>query len=84
MMQPEIVVGILSLIGTCTGSLAGVMASSKLANYRIDQLEKKVDKHNNLIERMVRVEGSSAAAHERIDDLYKLMDVPDKRETRQA
>ena len=43
-MQPEIVVGILSLTGTLIGSLAGIMASNKLMLYRIDRLEEKVDR----------------------------------------
>ena len=49
-MAPEIAVGLLSLAGTLIGSLAGVMAANKLTVYRIEQLEKKVDKHNTVIE----------------------------------
>lgn len=51
-MQPEIVVGILSLIGTLIGTIGGILTSNKLTIYRIGQLEEKVNKHNNLIERM--------------------------------
>ena len=54
-MEPEIVVALLSLVGTLGGSFLGVLASNKLINYRIQQLEKKVEKHNNLVERMVRL-----------------------------
>jgi hypothetical protein len=43
-----VIVGVLSLIGTALGSFGGL----KLMSYRIEQLEKKVDKHNNLAERM--------------------------------
>lgn len=39
---------------------------------RVTELEKKVDKHNNLIERMVLVEASTRDAHRRIDDICKL------------
>ena len=56
-----IVVAVLSLIGTATGSWAGVRAANKLVNYRIDQLEHKVDKHNRLVERMYNVEGRIGA-----------------------
>jgi ABC-type lipoprotein release transport system permease subunit len=45
-MNSEIVVGSLSLVGTLLGSGLGVLASAKLTNYRIAQLEKKVDEHN--------------------------------------
>lgn len=54
--RPEVVVGILSLLGTLIGSIAGIMTANKLTIYRIEQLEKKVDKHNQLVERMAVVE----------------------------
>ena len=50
-MQPEIIVALLSMAGTLAGSVIGVMTANKLTTYRIDQLEKKVEKHNNLVER---------------------------------
>ena len=68
-MSAEIVVAILSFVGTGLGSTAGVIASSKLTNYRLQQLETKVDKHNCLVERMVAVESSAKSAHHRIDEL---------------
>lgn len=43
-------------VGTVIGTFGGIMASAKLTNYRLEQLEKKVDKHNNLIERTYRLE----------------------------
>lgn len=70
-MQPEIVVAICSLIGTLVGSLAGIMAANRLTTYRIEQLEEKVKKHNNLVERMVVVEQSTRSAHHRIDGIEK-------------
>ena len=41
-------------LGTIIGTFAGIMTSTKLTNYRLEQLEKKVDKHNNLVERMYK------------------------------
>lgn len=77
-MQPEIVVGLLSLTGTLIGSIGGIMAANKLTVYRIGELEKKVDKHNNIIERVYRLEDNDAlieekikVANHRIDDLEK-------------
>lgn len=55
-MQPEIIVGVLSLCGTLIGTVGGILASNKLTIYRIGQLEEKVNKHNNLIERMYKCE----------------------------
>lgn len=55
-MSETILIALLSLCGTLGGSMLGVLASNKLVNYRIEQLEKKVDKHNNLIDRMYKCE----------------------------
>ena len=56
-MQPEIVVGLLSFAGTVLGTLGGIMATAKLTNYRLQQLEEKVNKHNNMVERVYKLEG---------------------------
>ena len=55
-MTETIIVAVLSLIGTLFGSLCGILAANKLTTYRIEQLEKKVDKHNNVIERVFNLE----------------------------
>jgi hypothetical protein len=68
-MNPEILVAIFSLCGTLIGSLAGIMTANKLTVYRIEQLEEKVKKHNNLVERMIVVEQSTKSAHHRLDEL---------------
>ena len=52
----EIIIGILSLIGTCIGTIGGIIATNRLVLYRIEQLEKQVAKHNNLIDRMYKIE----------------------------
>ena len=65
-MSETVIVALLSLIGTLGGTLGGILATSKLSNYRIEQLEKKVDKHNNLIERMFKAEESINILDEKI------------------
>lgn len=60
-----VIVGVLSLIGTIIGSYSGM----KLMSYRIEQLERKVDKHNNFAERIPVIEEKLAVANHRIDDL---------------
>lgn len=55
-MEDETIITALSLIGTLAGSFGGILVSSKLTNYRIEQLEKKVDKHNNFAERLPVIE----------------------------
>ena len=64
-MSNEILVALFSLIGTAMGTFGGI----KLTNYRIEQLEKKVDKHNNLIERTAVIENTIKIQGHRIDDL---------------
>lgn len=77
-MSETIIVAILSLIGTLAGSLLGIIAANKLVIYRIEQLEKKVEKHNNVLERVYELEKNEAViqeeikvANHRIDDLEK-------------
>lgn len=70
-MESEIAVAICSLLGTLIGSLTGIMTANKLVTYRIEQLEEKVKKHNNLVERMIVVEQSAKSAHHRLDELYE-------------
>lgn len=67
--EAEVVVGLLSLLGTMIGSVAGILAANRLTNFRISQLEKKVEKHNHLVERVAIVENSVKSAHHRIDDI---------------
>ena len=64
-MSDAVIVGLLSLSGTALGSWGGL----KLMSYRIEQLEKKVDKHNNFAERVPILEEQMRVANHRIDDL---------------
>lgn len=66
-MWGEIIVAFLSFVGTCAGSWGGL----KLMSYRIEQLEKKVDKHNNFAERMPVVEEQIKDIKHRIEDLER-------------
>lgn len=56
-MSDIVVVALISGAFTLVGSTLGVVTSARMTNYRIGQLEKKVEKHNNVVERMFRVEG---------------------------
>lgn len=62
-------VAIISAISVLASSIITGLISSGKTIYRINQLEKKVDKHNCLVERMVVVEQSTQSAHHRIDEL---------------
>lgn len=68
-MAPEILVGLLSLAGTLIGSVAGILTANRLTNYRIEELEKKVDKHNSVVERVAILEQNEDTQWKRIDEL---------------
>jgi hypothetical protein len=75
-MSETILVALFSLVGTLGGSLAGIVAANKLVMYRIQQLEEKVEKHNQVVDRVYKLEQKDAVEKEeikvinhRIDDL---------------
>ena len=68
-MDNTVIVALISLIGTLGGSLGGILVSSKLTNYRLQQLENKVAEHNNFARRMPVVEEQIKVINHRIDDL---------------
>lgn len=65
-MPNEIIVAILSLVGTALGSIAGIISSNRLTVYRIKRLEEKVDKHNSVIDRVYKLETHGAVIDEEI------------------
>ena len=68
-MPTEVVVAIVSLMGTLIGSLAGIIASSHLMSYRIEQLEKKVDKHNSVVERVALLEKDNESQWKKLEEI---------------
>lgn len=73
-MSEAIIVAILSLVGTLAGSLFGILASNKLVVYRIEQLEKKVEKHNQVVERVYNLEKDEAVIKEELKDANHRID----------
>jgi hypothetical protein len=71
-MNEAIIVALLGFAGTLLGSLFGVLAAQKLTQYRLGQLEEKVNKHNNLIERTYKLEGRMDEAEHDIRDLKNM------------
>ena len=75
-MNETVLVSMLSLFGTLIGSFGGVITANRLVNFRLQELEKKVEKHNQVIDRVYRLEMQGAVreeeikvANHRIDDL---------------
>ena len=74
----EIIVSLITLCGSALGTFVGIVVNTKLTNYRIEQLEKKQDMHNWVIERVYLLERHDAVkdeqikvANHRIDDLER-------------
>lgn len=55
-MPTDFWIAVLALLGTLIGSGGGILAANRLTNYRIKELEKRVEKHNNVVERMYKLE----------------------------
>ena len=77
----SIIVALIGLAGSAIGSVIGVIASARLTSYRLEQLEKKVQAHNNLIERTYKLEERTELqeekikmANHRIEDLERKAD----------
>lgn len=65
-MTEGIIVGVLSLIGTLAGTYFANRKSSALIAYRLELLEKKVEKHNSAVERTFKLEEQTAVIEEKI------------------
>ena len=78
-MPTEVIVALIGLAGSAVGSFAGIMINSSLTVYRIGQLEKKVDKHNTVIERTYKLEEEQAVMHEQIKVVnHRIADLEEK------
>lgn len=82
-MGAELVISILSLVGTTAGTITGILVSNRLSNYRIEQLEKKLDRYANNVdemrERLVIAEQSIKSAHHRLDDISQQLNIKERR-----
>ena len=70
-MTETIIVAAISMLGTLIGSFSGIVTANKLMNYRIEQLEKKVDKHNNFAEKIPLI-------NERMDEIIRRLEVVER------
>lgn len=70
-MSSEIITAMVAFIGTCTGTVGGIIASARLTNYRLEQLEEKVGRHNDFAERMPIVEERLKVIDRRVEVIEK-------------
>lgn len=78
-MDSGVLTAILSCAGTAIGALGGIFASARLTNYKIEQLTKRVEAHNNLIERTYELESWRQVCDEKIKVInHRVADLEDK------
>ncbi len=70
-MQSEVFVALLSFLGTLAGTVGGIITSAKLTSYRLRELEKKVDKHNNFAQRIPLLEERVKTHEQRITTIER-------------
>ena len=68
-MSPEIISAIISILGTLGGAFLGVVTSARLTAYRIEQLEKKVDKHNGFAETIPVIQSQISNIYHEINEI---------------
>lgn len=73
-MSETVIVSLISLIGTLGGTLGGILVSNKLTNYRLEQLEKKVNEHNSLVKRTYELEAKDKIFEERFSEVTRKID----------
>ena len=65
-MSDAVLVALIGLAGSALGSVVGILVSSKLTQYRLEQLEKKVEVHNQVIDRVYKLEERTEVQEEKI------------------
>lgn len=73
-MHVELLTGVFSLFASLVGTFGGIVTSTKLTNYQINELKKQVDKHNSVIERTFKLEEHNKYVDERIARLESEVD----------
>lgn len=65
-MSEAVLVALIGLAGSGLGSVLGILVSSKLTQYRLEQLEKKVEVHNQVIDRVYKLEKQADVQEEKL------------------
>lgn len=68
-MTSEIIVAAIAFCGTLCGTFGGIVTANRLTNFRIEQLEKRVEQHNSVVERTYILEEKIKAANRRLENL---------------
>lgn len=70
----ELFIALIGALGSCLGTVVGIFVNTKLINYRLEKLEEKVNKHNNLIERTYELETKERLVEEKIETIHHRID----------
>lgn len=70
-MSEVVIVALITSAFSLIGTFGGILTSSKLSNYRIAELEKKVDKHNNMVEKYYGLEKDITDIQKDVDDMNR-------------
>ena len=65
-MNETVLVALLSFAGTLIGTIGGILAANRLTTYRLERLEKQVEKHNQVIDRVYKLEQADAVEEEEL------------------
>lgn len=68
-MDSNVITALIAFAGSAVGTLGGILATQKLTQFRLEQLEKKVDKHNNVIERVFKLEANEKSVNDKLEHL---------------
>ncbi|HIU10173.1 MAG TPA: hypothetical protein IAB00_02860 [Candidatus Avidehalobacter gallistercoris] len=68
-MMSEIIVAAIAFCGTLCGTFGGIITANRLTNFRIEQLEKRVEQHNSVVERTYILEEKMKAVNRRLENL---------------
>ena len=73
-MDGTTISALFALIGTLTGTFGGILTSTKLTNYRIEQLEMRVEAHNNLASEVIMLRDADKLLEAKIEGIAKRLD----------
>ncbi|MBO5410040.1 MAG: hypothetical protein J6A60_02145 [Clostridia bacterium] len=63
-----------SFLGSALGCIAGILAAQKMTNFRLESLENKMNKHNEVIERTYKIEEHMKAQDSEIKEIKSTQD----------
>nr|DAN71762.1 MAG TPA: hemolysin XhlA [Caudoviricetes sp.] len=79
-MSSDVITALIGLVGSGIGSIIGIICNTRLTTYRIKELEKKVDKHNTVVERTYKVEERLSVIDEEIKVAnHRISDLEERR-----